>query len=207
MLFNYIQIFKDRINMKSLSTLVIFAFLPALIVTQDTPPPDDGDWNILSLDGGGIRGLITAQVAKYMEQYAYNYSTQNLCYPVDPQNERISLSKIFDMVAGTSTGSLLATSVVIPEVNNLTTNRYYADDAIEIYTTRGKDVFQKYVLSPIFYALGIIGFSAVGGMIGLQIGKKIYKNREHEESIKDLKMLIKKRKYVCKRKDNESQEE
>jgi hypothetical protein len=28
-------------------------------------------WNILSLDGGGIRGLITATVVDYMEGYAY----------------------------------------------------------------------------------------------------------------------------------------
>jgi patatin-like phospholipase/acyl hydrolase len=76
-----------------------------------------------------------------MEQYAYEYATENLCYPKNPLNERISLSKLFDMVAGTSTGSLLTTSIVIPAVDDPATNRYYADDAIKIYTTRGKDVF------------------------------------------------------------------
>lgn len=28
-------------------------------------------WNILSLDGGGIRGLITAKMVQYMETYSY----------------------------------------------------------------------------------------------------------------------------------------
>lgn len=28
-------------------------------------------YNILSLDGGGIRGIITAQVVQYMENYGY----------------------------------------------------------------------------------------------------------------------------------------
>ena len=36
-------------------------------------------YNILSLDGGGIRGLITAKVVDYMEQYAYNYSVETYC--------------------------------------------------------------------------------------------------------------------------------
>lgn len=31
-------------------------------------------YNILSLDGGGVRGLIPAIVVDYMEDYAYNYS-------------------------------------------------------------------------------------------------------------------------------------
>ena len=30
-------------------------------------------YNILSIDGGGIRGLIPLQVIKYMETYAYDY--------------------------------------------------------------------------------------------------------------------------------------
>ena len=117
--------------MKATKLLCTLALLPAVILTQATPVADSSEyWNILSLDGGGIRGLITAQVVKYMEQFAYDYSTQNLCYPQDPTNERVSLSKVFDMVAGTSTGSLLATCVVIPDVKDPTKNRYYADDAI-----------------------------------------------------------------------------
>ncbi len=31
-------------------------------------PSDTRIWNILSLDGGGIRGLITATVVDYMEK-------------------------------------------------------------------------------------------------------------------------------------------
>ena len=30
-------------------------------------------YNILSIDGGGIRGLIPLQTIKYMETYAYEY--------------------------------------------------------------------------------------------------------------------------------------
>ena len=115
-----------------------------------------------------------------MEHYAYEYSTDKLCYPKDPQNERISLSKVFDMVAGTSTGSLLATSIVIPAVDNKTVNRYYSDDAIKIYTTRGKDVFQTYEMDTWVNVLGIAIFAVVGGLIGILMGVRTFTNESHE---------------------------
>ena len=71
---------------------------------------------MLSLDGGGIRGLITAKVVDFMETYAYLYAKRAYC--IDKfeirTNEKISMAEIFDLVAGTSTGSLLATALVIP---------------------------------------------------------------------------------------------
>ena len=41
----------------------------------------EGTWNILSLDGGGIRGLITATIADYMESYTYHYAREKYCIP------------------------------------------------------------------------------------------------------------------------------
>ena len=129
-----------------------------------------------------------------MESHAYEYATDKLCYPKNEMNERISLSKVFDMVAGTSTGSLLATAIVIPAVDDPTTNRYYSDDAIKIYTTRGAEVFKKYILAWWIYVLGIVFNSILGGLIGYWIGKRMYTNESHERVMKELKKLIKLRK-------------
>lgn len=32
-------------------------------------------YNILAIDGGGIRGIISAECIKEMEKYAYEYAT------------------------------------------------------------------------------------------------------------------------------------
>lgn len=83
-------------------------------------------FNILSLDGGGIRGLITATVVDYMEKYAYNYTIENYC-DAENTDQKISMSRLFDLVAGTSTGSLLATAIVLPKNGSSPpVNLYYA---------------------------------------------------------------------------------
>ena len=65
-----------------------------------------------------------------MENYAYNYSLQQYC--ITPRaRAKISMSELFDMVSGTSTGSLLTTAVVMPDANGQP--KYYADNGSIIY--------------------------------------------------------------------------
>ncbi len=54
---------------------------------------------ILSLDGGGSRGLFTIQILKKIEEYL----------PLKSSGEKHSLNSYFDLMAGTSTGSIIAT--------------------------------------------------------------------------------------------------
>lgn len=71
-----------------------------------------------------------------MEGYAYQYARQKYCIPVR-DNEQFSLAELFDMVAGTSTGSLLTATIVFPDYSPNNTNpgknKFYAEKAIEIY--------------------------------------------------------------------------
>ena len=101
--------------MKALSTLAVFACLCTVSRSSEVvdTPNSERVWNILSLDGGGIRGLITATVVKYMEEEGYRYARSNCNIP-PRSTHKVSMAEIFDLVAGTSTGSLLATALVIP---------------------------------------------------------------------------------------------
>ena len=59
---------------------------------------------ILSLDGGGIRGIIPAKIVTYIEKEIQN----------ETKNENARIADYFDMVVGTSTGGLLGCFYFLP---------------------------------------------------------------------------------------------
>src|SRR6266545_3368830 len=74
----------------------------------------DRVFRVLALDGGGMRGLIPAQVLAYLERRA-----------------RRPVHELFDLVAGTSTGGLLSLALTIPRPE--ASEPYTAEGAIELY--------------------------------------------------------------------------
>lgn len=74
---------------------------------------------ILSLDGGGIRGLISARILHEIEKRTGKH-----------------IHQLFDLIVGTSTGGILATA--------LARNRpCTADQLVELYSTRGREIFSR----------------------------------------------------------------
>ncbi len=55
-------------------------------------------FKILSLDGGGIRGVISARILQEVEKQIQ-------------QHKGLALHEYFDMIAGTSTGSILTAGI------------------------------------------------------------------------------------------------
>ncbi|KAK9990597.1 hypothetical protein SO802_025582 [Lithocarpus litseifolius] len=71
-------------------------------------PPSHGNLvTILSIDGGGVRGIIPGVILAYLES-----QLQEL------DGEEVRLADYFDVVAGTSTGGLIAGMLVAPNENN-----------------------------------------------------------------------------------------
>jgi len=83
---------------------------------------------ILSIDGGGIRGIIPAVILNYIEKGLQLQSG----------NPHATLADYFDLVAGTSTGGILACFYLLPPApENPCHSRYFASDAIDMYANHG----------------------------------------------------------------------
>jgi patatin-like phospholipase/acyl hydrolase len=83
---------------------------------------------ILCIDGGGIRGIIPALV---------------LCELEERTGRRAA--EMFDLIAGTSTGGILASALVRPGDDG-TTPRYTARDLLGLYEAEGPEIFERSLL-------------------------------------------------------------
>lgn len=91
---------------------------------------------ILSIDGGGIRGIIPALVLAEIEKRTDK-----------------PISACFDLFAGTSTGGIL--SLGLTKADPFGRPEYSAADLAEIYASRGREIFARSLWK---------GFSSVGGL-------------------------------------------
>ena len=81
-------------------------------------------FKILSLDGGGIRGVISATILKEIER------------TLKEKKKGQKLHEYFDLIAGTSTGSILAAGIACQKE---------AKELINVYEEQGKDIFLESV--------------------------------------------------------------
>ncbi|MCE5309224.1 MAG: patatin-like phospholipase family protein, partial [Acidobacteriales bacterium] len=79
---------------------------------------------ILSIDGGGIRGIIPAVVLAGIEQRT---------------GRRIA--EMFDLIAGTSTGGILALALTKPDAGGKP--QYAAEDLVRLYEQEGRRIFHR----------------------------------------------------------------
>ena len=82
----------------------------------------------LSIDGGGIRGVIPARFLGELERVAGR--------PV---------SQLFDVIAGTSTGGIIALGLATPGLDGRP--KWSAAEAAAIYATRGREIFPRFSLA------------------------------------------------------------
>jgi len=122
---------------------------------------------ILSIDGGGIKGIVSAYVLAELESVLKSRSG----------NKNAALVDYFDLVAGTSTGAILALMILCPQ-RDLRRPKYSADDCIKLYNEKGKEIFRRSLLRR-FYTIG-----------GIADSKYPSKNIEKvlKENFRDVKM-------------------
>ncbi|KAM3270540.1 patatin-07 [Capsicum chacoense] len=93
---------------------------------------------VLSIDGGGIKGIIPATVLTFLEGQLQELDN----------NKDARLADYFDVVAGTSTGGLLAAMISTPNENNRPL--FAAKDITPFYFTHGPHIFPPGAGLPFF---------------------------------------------------------
>lgn len=81
-------------------------------------------FKVLSIDGGGIRGVIPGMLLQHLEEATGR-----------------PISALFDLIAGTSTGGILATGLTVPKSGG--TPKFSAADMLALYAERGRDIFYR----------------------------------------------------------------
>jgi len=88
---------------------------------------------ILSLDGGGIRGIIPATVMVHIEQRLKEFSN----------NPEAKIADYFDIIVGTSTGGILGCYYLVPDPSNRLKSMFTAQQALNLYVEKGYEIFNK----------------------------------------------------------------
>ncbi|XP_057763124.1 patatin-like protein 2 [Arachis stenosperma] len=107
--------------------------------SRKLPPPSVGKLlTVLSIDGGGIKGLIPAVVLQFLEGELKKLD-----------GEQARIADYFDVVAGTSTGGLIAAMLSAPDANaNNPRPKYNTDDIKNFYIDDGPKIFPPNAPTP-----------------------------------------------------------
>ena len=81
-------------------------------------------FRILSIDGGGLRGVVPLTILKKIEDLTGQ-----------------PIWKSFHLIAGTSTGGLIASALTIPKAPDVKEAKYSLDSILDVYLNRGQEIF------------------------------------------------------------------
>lgn len=94
---------------------------------------------VLSIDGGGIRGIIPGQILVEIER-----------------EFGVKVANDFDMVAGTSTGGILACAFLLEHPDNPNNPKFSAEEVVGLYFKKGEDIFDVPFFHKVRTAGGIL---------------------------------------------------
>ena len=89
---------------------------------------------ILSIDGGGIRGIIPGQILVMLEEKLKKATA----------NENARIADYFDLIAGTSTGGILACAYLCPDQKDPLRPKFTAEEVVNLYLERATSAAPTY---------------------------------------------------------------
>jgi predicted acylesterase/phospholipase RssA len=105
-------------------------------------------YRVLALDGGGIRGVLPGTVLDEIEKKMQR-----------------PIAKLFDLVAGTSTGGILALGLTKPDPTDRQQPQYSAADMCDLYLQDGQRIFPHSLLRRVETGVGTLDAKYPAGPI------------------------------------------
>ena len=102
-------------------------------------PSDKKPCLILSIDGGGIRGLIPLRALNYLESCIATILTKKGVAHLANR----PLARHFNIVTGTSTGGIIAAGLCCPKSGFPDQSACRVDDLINLYVDHGDEIFNE----------------------------------------------------------------
>jgi patatin-like phospholipase/acyl hydrolase len=128
---------------------------------------------ILSIDGGGVRGLVPLTILSYLEEKIKSLSGEF----------QIPLVSLFDFVGASSTGSILASLMLIPSDNNTKYPKYKISEITPHYIRTCEEIFKIDKWRNLKTLWGLFGTSFSHENLGVPLAKE-FKNYKMEDLIK-----------------------
>ena len=100
-------------------------------------------YNILSIDAGSYNGLVSSSFIDYMEHYSYFYARAAYCID-ERKSNKLSMAELFDYIAGSETGALIGSTLMIPAEGALADNqinKYFASDTMQYFKENSRDLY------------------------------------------------------------------
>jgi len=126
------------LNSEKHTNTVIYTKAPEIITKPLPDKKGQKHIRILSLQGGGMLGLVELAALEWLEKKSGK-----------------PIAELFDIVAGTSTGSIIGAGLLTPDIHG--NPKYTASDLRKIYLDGSTSVFHKSIWSMLFTANGLFG--------------------------------------------------
>jgi len=145
---------------------------------------------------------MTAEFVSYMEQYAYTVAKRELCIN-DRASMRIAMPEMFDLIAGSETGAIIATTLVLPNPDypdsSSQKNKYFADTAVTWFANNTDTLYHTMIMSVWTKILISLVFIIIFGILVYKGTEKYYTVADFDSKFEDLKTLLRYRKKEAKK--------
>lgn len=129
---------------------------------------------ILSIDGGGIKGIVPATILVYLEEQIQKISGR----------ADLRIADCFDWIAGSSTGGILACFYLLPDPERPGRPKLSAKEALERYLEQGQGAFQRTYRQQLRNKLGIASEEYSHRMLERQLKRTIGKEVRLSELVR-----------------------